>query len=92
MPEARAAYVDTMRRSIKPGGHVVIATFGPDRPRQCSGLPVCRCDAATLSQELRDDFTLAESLFDVHRTPGGARQQFLYCRFRLERPEAQAAK
>jgi SAM-dependent methyltransferase len=91
-PEARAAYVYNMRRSVKPGGHVVIATFGPGGPERCSGLAVCRYDVATLSKELGDDFTLAESLFDVHQTPGGASQQFLYCRFRLERPKTQAVK
>jgi ubiquinone/menaquinone biosynthesis C-methylase UbiE len=82
-PGARAAYIDNMRRSVKPGGHVVIATFGPQGPKRCSGLPVCRYDAATLSKELGDDFTLVESLLDVHRTPGGASQQFIYCHFRL---------
>jgi SAM-dependent methyltransferase len=91
-PEARAAYVHIMRRSVKPGGYVVIATFGPEGPERCSGLPICRYDAATLSRELGDDFTLAESLFDVHHTPGGASQQFLYCRFRLKRPKIQAGE
>jgi hypothetical protein len=67
-PEARAAYVSNMRRSIKPGGHVVIATFGPEWPERCSGVPVCRYDATTLSTELGDDVVLAESLFDVHHT------------------------
>jgi len=91
-PEARAAYIDNMHRSVRPGGHVVIATFGPQGPKRCSGLPVCRYDAATLSRELGDDFTLVESFFDVHHTPGGASQQFLYCRFRLQQPTTQAAK
>jgi len=85
-PGARAAYVENMRRSLKPGGHVVIATFGPQGPRRCSGLPVCRYDAGMLSKELGDDFTLVESLLDVHHTPSGASQQFLYCRFRRQLP------
>jgi len=85
-PEARAAYLDNMRRSLKPGGHVVIATFGPEGPKRCSGLPVCRYDAGMLSKELGDDFTLVESLLDVHHTPSGASQQFLYCRFRRQLP------
>jgi 2-polyprenyl-3-methyl-5-hydroxy-6-metoxy-1,4-benzoquinol methylase len=89
-PEARAAYISNMRRSVKPGGHVIIATFGPGGPERCSGLPVCHYDATTLSTELGDDVVLAESLFDVHHTPGGAPQQFLYCRFRLAQAKTQA--
>ncbi len=82
-PEARAAYVSNIRRSVKPGGYVIVATFGPEGPERCSGLPVCRYDAVALSNELGEDFTLVESLLDVHLTPGGASQQFLYCSFRL---------
>ncbi len=89
---ARTAYVDNMRRSVKPDGHVIIATFGPEGPQSCSGLPICRYDATTLSGELGDDFTLAESLFEVHHTPGGASQQFLYCRFRLKCSKVRIAK
>jgi hypothetical protein len=68
----------------------IITTFGPERPERCSGLPVCHYDATTLSAELGDDVVLAESLFDVHHTPGGAPQQFLYCRFRLTQAKTQA--
>jgi SAM-dependent methyltransferase len=90
-PEARAAYVSNIRRSVKPGGYVIVATFGPEGPERCSGLPVCRYDAVALSNELGEDFTLVESLLDVHLTPGGASQQFLYCSFRLTQAKTQAA-
>jgi SAM-dependent methyltransferase len=89
-PEARAAYIYNLRRSVKSGAHVIIAAFGPGGPERCSGLSVCRYDAAALSKELGDDFILAESLLDVHHTPAGASQQFLYCRFRLEMPKTLA--
>jgi ubiquinone/menaquinone biosynthesis C-methylase UbiE len=90
--EARTTYVDNMHRSVRPGGHVIIATFGPEGPERCSGLPVCRYDAATLSKQLGDGFTLAESQFEMHRTPAGRSQQFLYCRFRAERASPQAVE
>jgi hypothetical protein len=89
-PEARAAYIRSMRRSVKLGGHVIIATFGPEGPERCSGLPVCHYNATTLSTELGDGVILAESLFDVHHTSGGAPQQFLYCRFRLAQTKTRA--
>jgi SAM-dependent methyltransferase len=41
-PEQRAAYVGAVIRAVKPGGHVIVATFAADGPTQCSGLPVVR--------------------------------------------------
>ncbi|PUE11011.1 hypothetical protein B9Z51_01350 [Limnohabitans sp. T6-5] len=42
-PAARQAYVDLVRGSVKPGGYVLMATFGPNGPLQCSGLHVAGC-------------------------------------------------
>lgn len=80
--EDRELYIGALRRGIRPGGHVLMATFGPDGPERCSGLPTVRYDAATLAAELGADFALVESFLVVHRTPWNANQQFLYCRFR----------
>ncbi len=35
--EQRAAYVRNVARSVKRGGHVIVSTFGPEGPTQCSG-------------------------------------------------------
>ncbi len=79
--EDRQRYVDALRRALRPHGHAIIATFGPSGPERCSGLDVRRYDAAALAAELGDGFELAESSLVLHRTPRGAEQQFLYCRF-----------
>lgn len=79
--EDRQRYTHALRHGIRPGGHVVIATFGPAGPQRCSGLPTLRYDAGALSAELGADFALVESFLVVHRTPWNANQQFLYCRF-----------
>jgi 2-polyprenyl-3-methyl-5-hydroxy-6-metoxy-1,4-benzoquinol methylase len=83
-PSNRAAYIRQMLHSLKPGGQVIIATFGPEGPLRCSGLNVVRYDASALLRELGDNFRLLESSTDLHQTPSGATQQFLYCRFRRE--------
>ena len=44
----RAAYVARLGRGLKIGGHAIIATFAPDGPEKCSGLPVARYDSASL--------------------------------------------
>lgn len=80
--EDRERYVAALRRAVRPGGHVLMATFGPSGPERCSGLPTVRYDATTLATELGTDFALVESFLVVHRTPWNSEQQFLYCRFR----------
>lgn len=75
----RQAYVQQVKRSVKVGGHVVIATFGPDGPLQCSGLDVMRYGAHQLHGQFGDGFELLGADSESHRTPFGTAQQFLYC-------------
>lgn len=75
----RQAYVDLVMRSVKPGGHVIVATFGPDGPTRCSGLDVVRYDTKGLHSEFGAAFQLVESATELHETPFGTTQQFLYC-------------
>jgi SAM-dependent methyltransferase len=79
----RNAYIDTARKAVKKGGHIVIATFGPDGPDKCSGLEVCKYDATKLATELGHCFNLLGSQLEVHLTPFNSEQQFLYCWFEL---------
>jgi len=75
----RRAYVNMVRQSVKAGGHVIVATFAPDGPEQCSGLNVMRYDADGLHGEFGDDFRLIESSREDHLTPFGTQQKFIYC-------------
>jgi hypothetical protein len=77
--EQRRAYVEVVERSVKPGGHVIVSTFGPEGPTTCSGLPVVRYDVEELRGEFGSHFRLIESFKELHQTPFGAVQQFLYC-------------
>ena len=78
-PEHHAAYVAQVRRAVKPGGHVIVAAFGPDGPQQCSGLPVVRYAPEALHAEFGGAFELLEHLREDHHTPAGAVQHFVYC-------------
>jgi SAM-dependent methyltransferase len=75
----RAVYVEQVRRSMRPGGFVLVATFAEDGPTKCSGLPVARYSADALHREFGDEFTLLTSEHESHRTPAGAIQSFNYC-------------
>lgn len=77
--EDRIAYVRQVLRAVKPGGHVIMATFGHDGPTQCSGLPVVRYAPDELHAEFGDAFTLLAHEEQLHHTPFGTDQQFIYC-------------
>jgi SAM-dependent methyltransferase len=78
-PADRTAYVQTVLRSVKPGGHVIVATFGEDGPLQCSGLPVMRYSADELHDQFGAAFQMLDHRKEEHHTPSGAVQQFVYC-------------
>ena len=80
--EDRQAYVETVLRSMKRGGHVIIATFAEDGPLQCSGLPVMRYGPSELHAEFGSPFELIQHEREEHQTPFGTVQKFVYCYFR----------
>ena len=75
----QAAYVRQVSRALKPGGSVILATFGPQGPEKCSGLPVARYDGEAMVRRLGEAFERVRCLEDTHVTPWGAPQQFTYC-------------
>jgi len=79
----RAAYVRQVTRAVKPGGHVIVATFGPEGPTQCSGLDVMRYGPEALHDEFGSNFRLVKHRTELHQTPLGSTQQFTYCYCRI---------
>jgi SAM-dependent methyltransferase len=80
----RVAYLESLRQALRPGGHVVLATFALDGPERCSGLPVQRYSPETLGQALGGDYRLVRSLERVHVTPARKEQRFTFAAFRRE--------
>ena len=75
---ARTAYVAQATRAVRPGGYAIIATFAPDGPEKCSGLPVRRHSAAELAAAFAPQFALERELREEHATPWGATQPFTW--------------
>jgi SAM-dependent methyltransferase len=75
------SYVKVLRNALVPGGHVILATFGPGGPTRCSGLPVQRHSVETLSALLGSEFELRSSTLEDHYTPARVAQQFLHTRW-----------
>ena len=74
----RRSYAALAARSVAPGGHVVLASFAPDGPAQCSGLPVHTCEPDALAAELGPAFDLVSVTRELHDTPWHAKQSFHY--------------
>lgn len=75
----RAAYVERAAHALRRGGYAIVGTFGPQGPVKCSGLDVRRYDADSLHGEFGARFRLVDSFEELHRTPFGTTQQFVYC-------------
>jgi len=74
----RGRYLSVLRNTLQPGGHLLIATFGPHGPRRCSGLETQRYAVTDLQELLGAEFTLRSHEIEQHHTPTGSGQQFLY--------------
>jgi trans-aconitate methyltransferase len=81
-PDDRARYRRRLLATLKMGGSVILATFAPDAPERCSGLPVSRYSADALAAELGPEFRLDEAVRHEHGTPFGTIQPFTYTRFK----------
>ena len=77
----RQRYVVHLRQTLKVGGTAIVATFAPDGPEKCSGLPVRRYSPASLAAELGSDLALVDAVPYQHSTPWGTMQSFQYSRF-----------
>ena len=80
--EQQRKYRNNLLKALKPGGHLIIGTFAPEAPPKCSGLPVQRYSAKQLGDTLGGEFELKRHHKELHITPGGVEQMYLYCLFR----------
>lgn len=77
--EDRRKYVDLVIRSLKIGGHIIVASFGLEGPGKCSGLDVVRYSPESMHDEFGNQFRLISTLNESHETPFGTTQEFVYC-------------
>jgi hypothetical protein len=75
--------LQNLKRALRLGGHLILATFAEDGPMKCSGLDVDRYDLRKMVNAVGPDFELAESKREQHRTPFDTTQSFQYAHFRF---------
>lgn len=80
--EERKGYVRALRAGLALNGIAIIATFAPDGPEKCSGLPVRRYSPDSLASLLGGEFRLIAHRLETHKTPWGADQAFQFSLFR----------
>jgi SAM-dependent methyltransferase len=80
----QAAYVRAACAAVRPGGHLLIATFSPDGPTSCSGLPVARHDRTSLEAAFAPGFEVVESFEVDHMTPWSSPQRFTHATLRRQ--------
>jgi SAM-dependent methyltransferase len=80
-PAQQQRYRDALLRALKPGGYFMIGVFDLDAPPRCSGLPVKRYSAEILCNNFAREFRLQRHHHEIHRTPSGVEQSYVYCLF-----------
>jgi ubiquinone/menaquinone biosynthesis C-methylase UbiE len=80
--EQQRKYRDNLLNALKPNGHLIIGTFAPEAPPTCSGLQIRRYSKEQLEKALGDELELKRHHKELHVTPGGVDQMYLFCHFR----------
>ncbi|MCP4331068.1 MAG: class I SAM-dependent methyltransferase [Gammaproteobacteria bacterium] len=80
-PQQQQRYKDALLEALTVDGHFIIGAFDLQAPSQCSGLPVQRYSAEMLSNRFAKEFRLKRHHHEIHRTPSGVEQSYVYCLF-----------
>ena len=77
----RKSYVKALKNSLRPEGHLIIATFAIGGPEKCSGLDIVQYDSEKMIAVLGEDFELVEERKEVHITLAKKEQKFIFFHF-----------
>jgi len=80
--EMNNGYKSALARAVHPGGFAIIGTFAKDGPEQCSGITVARHSAESIANQFSEEFELIDTLDQLHRTPHGVDQHFVWVTLR----------
>ena len=75
-------YADVAAKNIVSGGFLILATFSLSGPEKCSGLPISQYSEKKFCSVFNDKFSLIECFEDVHTTPSGYPQNFIWAVFK----------
>lgn len=75
-------YAEIAANNIIPGGFLILATFSLSGPKKCSGLPISQYSEKNFCSIFNNKFNLIECFEDIHTTPSGNPQNFIWAVFK----------
>ena len=78
----KTKYADIAAKNIKQSGYMIIGTFSTSGPKSCSGLPIVQYSVEKFGEIFNDQFEMIECFDDIHVTPSGNPQNFIWAIFR----------
>jgi 2-polyprenyl-3-methyl-5-hydroxy-6-metoxy-1,4-benzoquinol methylase len=76
--QQQTLYKSQLLSAVQVGAYVMIATFAPTGPTQCSNLPIQQHDQSSMLQLFGSNFELVETQQETHITPWQSEQLFNY--------------
>ena len=80
-PEQQRTYRGQLLKALQPAGHLIMGMFTTEAPPKCSGLPLKRYSLEEIEKTMGEPFKLRQHLKELHVTPGGVEQMYIYCHF-----------
>jgi ubiquinone/menaquinone biosynthesis C-methylase UbiE len=77
----RHMYLKTLKKVVKKGGYVIIASFSLKGAKKCSGLDVMNYDQNMLAKYLGENFDLLEYFDYMYYMPSGEPRSYIYTLF-----------
>ena len=74
-------YVNIAANSIRSGRYLILSAFSTSGPTKCSGLEITQYAEEALKNSFATAFNLISSFEEVHQTPFGTDQHFIYAIF-----------
>ena len=75
-------YLETVQKSIKPNGILVVGTFSEQGPNKCSGIDIKQYSEVSMTERLKAYFEKIKCITVDHKTPFDTIQNFVFCSFR----------
>jgi 2-polyprenyl-3-methyl-5-hydroxy-6-metoxy-1,4-benzoquinol methylase len=75
-------YIQAVNSGVKPGGYLIIGTFGPAGPLKCSGIEIKQYSQEEITALFAENFVTETCMYVDHTTLSGGNQQFTFCRLK----------
>ena len=75
-------YLNTVQKSVKNKGILVMGTFSENGPKKCSGIEIRQYSESSMTARLQKFFEKIKCITVDHKTPFETIQNFIFCSFK----------